>query len=115
MKIGMKACILLCMLLAICTAAAQNRSPLDLANAPVPSGARHIAYGSDPLQFGELRLPSTKGRRPVAPYETAARRSGDTLRTTVLTDAGHFVFIDPKSDVWPQVLKGVRRLLSMDE
>jgi len=33
----------------------------------------------------------------------------------VLADAGHFVFIDPQSNVWPQVLKSVRRLLSMAE
>jgi len=299
----MKTRILLFVLLLICTVAAQNRSPLDLANAPVPSGARRIPYGSDPLQFGELRLPSTKGPHPVAivihggcwlaklgnmdqravaldnmrplaaaltesgiatwnieyrrlghpgggwpgtfrdvasaadllrtlardhqldltrvisighsagahlaiwlaarpkvptssdlytkdplrltgvvsldgpgdlkatlpvqqpicgspvvtdliggspderperyraaspiellpfavrqeffagrmfaahaaPYETAVRRSGDTLRTTVLADAGHFVFIDPQSQVWPQVLKSVRRLLSLPE
>jgi acetyl esterase/lipase len=303
MKIGTKAGALLYVSLLICTVGAQNRSPMDLAKAPVPSGARRIAYGSDPLQFGELRLPSKKGRRPVAivihggcwlsklgnmdqravamdnmrplsaaltdsgiatwnieyrrlghqgggwpgtfrdvanaadflrtiaqdhqldltrvisighsaggllamwlaarpkiptksdlyikdpmrltgvmnldgpadliaalpiqqsicgrpvvtdliggspadrperyrdaspvellpfaarqeffagrmfapyvaPYETAVRRSGDRLRTTVLADAGHFVFIDPKSDVWPQVQKGVRRLLSMAE
>lgn len=62
----MKVRVLLFVLLLICTVAAQNRSPLDLANAPVPSGAHRIAYGSDPLQFGELRLPSTKGPHPVA-------------------------------------------------
>lgn len=299
----MKTRILLFVLLLIYTVAAQNRSPLDLANAPIPPGARRITYGSDPLQFGELRLPSTKGPHPVAivihggcwlaklgnmdqravaldnmrplaaaltesgiatwnieyrrlghpgggwpgtfrdvasaadllrtlarehqldltrvisighsagahlaiwlaarpkiptssdlytkdplrltgvvsldgpgdlkatlpvqqpicgspvvtdliggspderperyraaspiellpfavrqeffagrmfaahaaPYETAVRRSGDTLRTTVLADAGHFVFIDPQSQVWPQVLKSVRRLLSLPE
>ena len=49
-----------------CTAAAQTRSPLDLANASVPAGARRIAYGADPLQFGELRVPSTKGPHPLA-------------------------------------------------
>jgi acetyl esterase/lipase len=62
----MKVRVLLFVLLLICTVAAQNRSPLDLANAPVPPGARRIAYGSDQLQFGELRLPSTKGPHPVA-------------------------------------------------
>ena len=51
----------------------------------------------------------------VAPYETASRKAGDALRATVLGDAGHFVFIDPQSDVWPQVLAGVRRLLSKPE
>ena len=46
--------------------AAQNRGPLDLATAPVPAGAQRIAYGSDPQQFGELRVPATRGPHPVA-------------------------------------------------
>jgi acetyl esterase/lipase len=56
------------LLLAIlaCGFTAQSRGPLDLANAPVPPGARRIAYGTDPLQFGELRVPATKGPHPVA-------------------------------------------------
>jgi len=49
----------------------------------------------------------------VAPYEMATKRAGDALHTTVLADAGHFGFIDPQSDVWPQVMRSVRRLLSM--
>jgi hypothetical protein len=44
---------------------AQNRGPLELADAVVPPGQR-IAYGADPLQFGELRLPSSKGPHPIA-------------------------------------------------
>jgi len=51
----------------------------------------------------------------VAPYEAASKRAGDTVATTVIPDATHFVFIDPQSDVWPQVLGSVRRLLSMRE
>jgi hypothetical protein len=47
------------------TAAAQSRGPVELADAAVPPGAR-IAYGKEALQFGELRLPSTKGPHPVA-------------------------------------------------
>ncbi|TAK52130.1 MAG: alpha/beta fold hydrolase [Gammaproteobacteria bacterium] len=47
-------------------AIAQERGPLDLADALVPAGARQIAYGSDPLQFGELRLPEGAGPHPVA-------------------------------------------------
>jgi acetyl esterase/lipase len=47
-------------------AAAQGRGPLELANAAVPEGAQRIPYGSLPLQFGELRVPSTKGPHPVA-------------------------------------------------
>ena len=49
----------------------------------------------------------------AAPYEAASKRAGDTVVTTVLPTATHFVFIDPQSDVWPDVLSSVRRLLSM--
>jgi acetyl esterase/lipase len=49
----------------------------------------------------------------VPAYETAARRAGDAVHTTVDPEAGHFVFIDPQSSVWPQVLASVRRLLAM--
>jgi acetyl esterase/lipase len=49
-----------------CSVAAQSRDPLALATAPAPAGNVRIAYGSDPLQFGELRLPSTKGPHPLA-------------------------------------------------
>ncbi|MBM5810735.1 MAG: alpha/beta fold hydrolase [Gammaproteobacteria bacterium] len=47
-------------------AIAQDPGPLDLANAPVPPGAQRIAWGSEPLQFGELRLPAGAGPHPVA-------------------------------------------------
>ena len=49
-----------------CSVVAQSRSPLELATSPVPTGAVRIAYGSDPMQFGELRVPSTKGPHPLA-------------------------------------------------
>lgn len=49
----------------------------------------------------------------VAPYAEAAKRAGDAVQTAPFPGAGHFVFIDPKSDVWPQVIGSVRRLLSM--
>jgi hypothetical protein len=29
----------------------------------------------------------------------------------VLANAGHFLFIDPQSEIWPQVIAAVRRLL----
>lgn len=58
--------ILIALVLAGCSLAAQARGPVELANAPVPEGARRITYGSDPMHFGELRLPSTKGPHPVA-------------------------------------------------
>jgi acetyl esterase/lipase len=43
---------------------AQDRSPNDLLKLPVPAATR-IAYGSGPLQFGELRMPAGKGPHPV--------------------------------------------------
>jgi hypothetical protein len=49
------------------------------------------------------------------PYEAAARQAGDSIHTTVLPKAGHFLFIDPLSDVWPQVIASVRRLLSITQ
>ena len=58
-------CLIACVLLTA-TALAQDRGPLDLATAPVPPGAQRIAYGSDPLQFGELRVPKTDGAHPLA-------------------------------------------------
>lgn len=45
---------------------AQGRSALDLAMVTVPGSGKRVSYGSDPLQFGELRLPATKGPYPVA-------------------------------------------------
>jgi acetyl esterase/lipase len=45
---------------------AQGRTALDLAMATVPGSGERVAYGKDPLEFGELRLPSGKGPYPVA-------------------------------------------------
>lgn len=45
---------------------AQDKSPADLLNMTLPPGAQHIAYGSDALQFGELRVPPGRGPHPVA-------------------------------------------------
>jgi len=47
----------------------------------------------------------------VAPYETAARKSGDTVSATVLPMAGHFVFVDPRSPDWPPVVDAIRRMV----
>jgi len=43
---------------------AQGRTPDDLLKLPVPNATR-IAYGTDTLQFGELRVPAGKGPHPV--------------------------------------------------
>jgi acetyl esterase/lipase len=45
---------------------AQVRGPVELAGAAVPGEAARLAYGSDPVQFGELRVPATAGPHPVA-------------------------------------------------
>ena len=37
----------------------------DITKWPSPSADHRIAYGSDPSQFGDLRLPQGKGRHPV--------------------------------------------------
>ena len=40
-------------------------TPDDLLKGPVATANQRLAYGSDSLQFGELRLPSGKGPYPV--------------------------------------------------
>jgi acetyl esterase/lipase len=44
---------------------AQERSLTELLKVPVSAGAKRIAYGTDPLQFGELRVPEGRGPFPV--------------------------------------------------
>ena len=48
------------------TLSAQNLTYQDIEKLPVPPADHRIAYGDDPLQFGELRLPEGKGPHPVA-------------------------------------------------
>ncbi len=72
-------------------------SPIQL----LPFGARiHAFTGSS---FGEQS----------SAFNAAAKQAGDTFESTVIPGAGHFVFIDPQSAVWPQVVAAVRRLLGM--
>ncbi len=47
-------------------ARAQNMIYQDIERLPVPPADHRIAYGDDPLQFGELRLPEGEGPHPVA-------------------------------------------------
>jgi acetyl esterase/lipase len=51
----------------------------------------------------------------AAPYEAATRKAGDAVQSVAIPSAGHFVFIDPQSDVWPQVMRSVRRLLAIGD
>jgi acetyl esterase/lipase len=43
-------------------------------------------------------------------YVEAAKRAGDTVNVAVAAQSGHFVFIDPGSSTWPQVVKAIRAL-----
>src|SRR5260221_265652 len=52
--------------IALLVLAMQTLSTQDAMKGPFPKADRRIAYGKDPLQFGDLRLPGGKGpfRRP---------------------------------------------------
>ena len=47
------------------TTAAQGTQPADLWKQPVAAADSKLAYGTDALQFGEVRLPKVKGTHPV--------------------------------------------------
>lgn len=62
--------LLMCSLVAVLpldaqTAAAQNLSFEDIKKLPSPPANHRIFYGSDPSQFGDLRLPEGGGPHPV--------------------------------------------------
>ncbi len=44
---------------------AQTMPFSDIEKLPKPQADHRISYGDDPLQFGDLRLPKTKGKHPV--------------------------------------------------
>jgi acetyl esterase/lipase len=58
-------------------------------NKPPSSPADHrIKYGKDPLQFGDLRLPETSGRHPVAVViHGGCWKSGALQSTAALSSA----------------------------
>jgi len=73
-------------------------------------------HDASPIELLPIRVPQEffAGQMfagQAAPYEAAAKKAGDSIATTVLPKAGHFVFIDPQSEVWPEVIASVRRLL----
>ena len=51
----------------------------------------------------------------VDAYATAAKRAGDDVAAVSFAKAGHFLFIDPQSEIWPEVMRSVRRILSMPQ
>ncbi|MDJ0907482.1 MAG: alpha/beta hydrolase [Woeseiaceae bacterium] len=76
------------------TAAAEPAPPeimtaAALADFPNPEADHVIAYGDDPLQFGELRLPEGKGPFPVIAYLHGGcwMSEYDITHSRVLTDA----------------------------
>jgi hypothetical protein len=73
-------------------------SPIEL----LPFGTRQIVLA------GRMFGPQTPA------YEAAVKKAGDAIEVSV-SDAGHFVFIDPASDMWPTVLKSVKSVLSIRE
>jgi acetyl esterase/lipase len=77
----------------------RDGSPMDL-----------LPFGVPQAFFAGQMFAST-----VESYAQAAKRAGDQLQTAVFPKAGHFVFIDPQSDVWPQVMQSVKRLLGMSQ
>lgn len=54
-----------CALACAAGALAQNLSFQDIERLPTRAADRRVAYGRDPLQFGELRLPKGRGPHPV--------------------------------------------------
>lgn len=57
--------VLSVLLLTTLPACAQNLRFGDIDRLPKPKADARIAYGKDPLQFGDLRLPAGKGLHPV--------------------------------------------------
>lgn len=45
-------------------------------------------------------------------YVDAAKRAGDRVNAAINPTAGHFVFVDPGSTTWPQVVKAIRELMA---
>jgi acetyl esterase/lipase len=77
--------------------------------------AEHYREGS-PVELLPLGVPQHifagrmfAGLTPA--YVDAATHAGDTVHATISAQSGHFVFIDPGSSTWPQVVKSIRALL----
>lgn len=75
-------------------------------------------HDASPIELLPLGVPQAvfAGRMlaaDVGPYEAATKRAGDSLQSIVIPNGGHFIFVDPQSENWPQVLQSVRRMLSM--
>jgi acetyl esterase/lipase len=47
-------------------------------------------------------------------YIVAARSGGDEVRSLLLDDTEHFEIVDPASEIWPEVIGGIRALGAVD-
>ncbi len=65
----------------------------EIAAQPAPPPGERIAYGADPLEFGELRLPA-----------------GGDVRLRPVPAAGHFDLIAPLAPAWQAVRAQVHAL-----
>jgi acetyl esterase/lipase len=72
----------------------------------VASPSELLPYGGDQVFLGGRMFGAQ-----VMPYTFAAKELGESIRATHYPMAGHFLFIDPQSWMWPDVLKAVRRSL----
>jgi acetyl esterase/lipase/uncharacterized RmlC-like cupin family protein len=90
----------------------------DLLGGPDVDAAERLRAASPiellPLGAAQVYFAGRLFAEQVEPYAAAAGAAGDDIRSMVLPTAGHFVFIDPGSDVWPDVLESVRQLLGVE-
>ncbi len=81
----------------------RQSSPIELLPLGVPQRLIHgVSDHTVPLDL-------------VRQYETAARKSGDDVKLTVLEEAGHFELIAPRSSAWPTVEGAVLSLLGAEK
>jgi acetyl esterase/lipase len=75
----------------------RDASPIAM----LPLGVRHVFFTGQ--MFGSHS----------APYAAAVKKAGEAAEVIPFPGAGHFVFIDPESMIWPEVMKSVRQMLAM--
>lgn len=122
------ACKVLLPVLAALPAYSQSVSFGDIQKLPVPPADHRIAYGQDPLQFGELRLPKRETgvrkqpqRYPVvivihggcwySEYELShiANFAGELTKSGVATWSIEYRRIGNKGGAWPGTFQDVAR------
>ena len=100
--------------------AAAQLTQQDVARLPVARADHRIAYGADPLQFGDLRLPKGNGPHPVAivihggcwlaafaDLQLMAPLSDALARAGIATWNIEFRSVDRSGGGWPNTLLDV--------